>query len=305
MYEIKISPFFNDLFSYLSSVPALHMSREFYVLMVAMLAILAWHMSIHVVKSRHGDIIFARTSTDAQNQFARQHHIPNTHVVTYQHLGTHREPAQSALLHGRWSVGARPVVGDHIHMAISFWIHGQPREHAEHDRTPIEDIAYEQSFGKDPQLCLDNRDTAYQKVWPHAGVHTHCDGLIHVHPWSAPRTLRREGLDVQLGLWFDQVGIAYHEYPSVSLQFPDGQRFDSNTTHRWHVAEKTCFKKEKYTLYTDHLDSIWLGHAYASYVVWFDIIGSNPPTDISSHIERLRAVSVHGAFGQSYPQSCH
>ena len=49
---------------------------------------------------------------------------------------------------------------------------------------------------------------AYTKQWFHSGVHTHCDNIIHVHPWSAPRELRVEGKSVTLGTWFESVGIA-------------------------------------------------------------------------------------------------
>lgn len=276
------------------------MTKEFYILMLAMLAILAWHMSVQVVHSRHGDIFFARTSKQAKTLFAHKHNIPASHVIAYDG----RKPRDSILLYGDWSIGARPVVGDHIHMAISFWIHGKPREHAEHDRNPIEDVEYEPPFQKDERLCQVEGNIAYKKVWSHAGVHTHCDGLIHVHPWSAPRTLRREGLDVQLGLWFDQVGIAYREFPTVSLQFPNGQRYDSNATHRWHITEKTCYKNQQTRIYTEYLDTIWLGYAYGSYVVWFGAVDSDPPPDIVSHIEHLKQVGVHGAFNQPYPQTC-
>lgn len=280
------------------------MSTEFYVLMLATLSIFSWHISVTSVRSRGGAYILARTSRDAKLQFARMQHIPVSHVISYLHDGRTKKPADAFLLRGQWSVGARPVVGDHIHMAISFWVHGIPRDHAEHDRDPIEALNYEPPFGKDNAICKKQGDISYQKLWPHAGVHTHCDGLIHVHPWSAPRTLRKEGLDVQLGLWFDQVGIEYKEYPTVSIQFADGQRYDSNDTHRWHVAEKKCFKGGVDSIYTSFLDSIWLGHAYASYVVWFDAIGSNPPPDIVSRIRHLKYVGVHGAFDQPYPQTC-
>lgn len=282
-----------------------NMTAEFYVLMVAMLCIMAWHMSMQHIDSRRNTYIVARTTHDAKRQFSMQQRIPQTHVLTYKHEGPRKLPMESVALAGRWSIGARPVVGDHIHMAISFWIHGKPRLFAEHDRQPLESIPYELSFKKDSDICQTPGDIAYQKLWPHAGVHTHCDGLIHVHPWSAPRSLRKEGMDVTLGLWFDQVGIEYREYPQVSIQFADGSRYDSNNTHRWHVAEKICFKGNIDNIYTNQLDFIWLGYAYASYVVWFGPVDSTPPDDIPSHIEHLKSVGVHGAFNQPYPQDCH
>lgn len=280
------------------------MTPEFYILMLAALTILAWHMSLHPVLSHANTFIFARTSQHAIQQFSQSFQIPTSHVIAYQHHGRQKMPSQSVYLTGTWSVEARPVVGDHIHMAISFWIHGKARTSVEHDRNPIETMHYEPPFGKDPHVCHVPGNVSYQKVWPHAGVHTHCDGLIHVHPWSAPRTLRKEGLDVTLGLWFDQVGIQYREYPDVSLEFADGSRYDSNATHRWHVAEKQCHHGKIDATYTKQLDNIWLGYAYSSYVLWFDTIGSKAPPDIDAHIQRLQHVGVHGAFGRPYPQTC-
>jgi len=280
------------------------MTPEFYVLLLSIIVVLSWHMTMHALQSRGGSIILARTTTDAKRQFSHRYQIPESHAIVYKHNGRQKTPMDAWILSGQWSVGARPVTGDHIHMAISFWIHGTPRDHAEHDREPIETLGYEKPFGKDSRVCKVSGEVSYHKLWPHVGVHTHCDGLIHVHPWSAPRTLRREGIDVQLGLWFDQVGIDYREYP-VSLKFNDGSRYDSNDTHRWHVAEKTCYKNNIDRVYTNHLDSIWLGHAYASYIAWFGKIGSAAPPDISLHVNRLESVGVHGAFDRPYPQTCH
>lgn len=278
------------------------MTSEFYVLIFGMFTVLSWHMSVQNVLNSQGQTILAHTASGAKQQFARLNNIPQSHVVLYKHQGREKVRQETFLLSGRWSVQARPVVGDHIHMAISFWIHGEPRTQAEHDRPPIENIAYE--TGKDTDICQQPGDIAYQKTWPHAGVHTHCDGLIHVHPWSAPRALRKEGLDVQMGLWFDQVGIEYREWPQTSIQFIDGTRYDSNETHQWHIAEKTCFKDTITTIYTKQFDNIWLGHAYASYVAWFGPKDSDAPDDIDSHIEHLKQVGVHGSYGEPYPHSC-
>ncbi len=280
------------------------MTKEFYLLMISTLAIFAWHMSLRPIMTPSGSFIMARNIKQAKAIFANMNNIPEHLTVTFQKKGHATLPADSIGLFGQWSIGARPIVGDHIHMAISFWIHGKPREHAEHDRNPIQYIPYESRRGKDTDICQVEGNIAYQKVWPHAGVHTHCDGLIHVHPWSAPRTLRKQGLDVQLGLWFDQVGIQYREYPTVSIQFPNGPKYTSNRTHVWRIAEKTCFKNDDVNIYDHHLDYIWLGHAYASYVVWFDVIESKPPSSIKTHIQHLQQVGAHGAFGKPYPQQC-
>lgn len=278
------------------------MTSEFYVLIFGMFIVLSWHMSMQNVLNSRGQIILAHTASGAKQQFARLNNIPQTHVVLYKHDGYRKKRQDTFLLSGRWSVKARPIVGDHIHMAISFWINNKPRPYAEHDRPPIENIPYE--TGKDTDICLQPGNISYQKMWPHAGIHTHCDGLIHVHPWSAPRTLRQEGLDVQLGMWFDQVGIEYRELPQTSIKFKDGTRFDSNETHQWHIAEKKCFKNTVSTIYTEQLDTIWLGYAYASYVAWFGPKNSAAPDDIDTHIEHLKQVGAYGAYGEPYPHSC-
>lgn len=281
------------------------MQKEFYVILFSVLLVMALQMMQVNVRNQQMAIVLARTSVGARMYYANQMNIPESHVILYDHIGHLRRPARGFFLSARSSLGERPVVGDHIHMAISFWIHGVPRHMAEHDRAPIQTIGYEPPYGKDLRICQTPGNTSYHKVWSHAGVHTHCDGLIHVHPWSAPRSLRKEGLDVRLGLWFDQVGIEYREWPDVSITFADGQRIDSNTTHRWHIAEKTCFHdKEPAQIYTTQLDQIWLGHAYASYVVWFGSDDSIPPDDIPERIEHLKRVGVHGAFHRPYPHNC-
>ena len=81
--------------------------------------------------------------------------------------------------------------------------------------------------------------------------------------------------------------------------------YSSNKTHQWHIAEKICFKDKKPTkIYTSHLDQIWLGHAYASYIAWFGPKDSTIPNDIPSRITHLKNVGVHGAFNTPYPQDC-
>ncbi len=278
------------------------MEREFYVIAIAMFFIICWIISAQHLQNNRGDVIFARTTDNAKQIFANIHDIPTTHVIVYKHEGRKKTPHEHFFLPWKAYIQARPVVGDHIHMAISFLIHGNPRLKAEHDREPIETIEYETA---PPQICNASGHIAYKKTWPHAGVHTHCDGLIHVHPWSSPRSIRKQGLDIQLGLWFDQVGIEYRETPLVSLQFADGTRYDSNETHQWHIAEKKCFLHNIEQIYTNQLDTIWLGHAYASYIAWFGKKDSNPPNDIPSHIQSLKAVGANGMRGQRYPQDCY
>ena len=274
-----------------------------------MFFIFIWNITSVQIYNKRGFITQTHTSLQAKYWYANYMDIPMSHVLLYKHTGHLKQITNDFLITSTCSVAERPVSGDHIHMAISFWIGKHPRLLAEHDREPIQSLYYEPPFGKDSNICKIPGNISYKKTWSHVGVHTHCDGLIHVHPWSAPKSIRKEGLDVQLGLWFDQVGIQYREWPTISIEFADGNIYSSNKTHQWHIAEKICFKDKKPTkIYTSHLDQIWLGHAYASYIAWFgpkdSTIPNDIPNDIPSRITHLKNVGVHGAFNTPYPQDC-
>lgn len=261
--------------------------------------VILWSITKQRIYADKGVFFYAHFRRQAIQHFTRVFHIPSTHVELFTKQN-HVESLynKELLLPQYYNVRARPFVGDHIHMAISFYIDGIPRK-VEHDRDPIQQEPYEQKS----QLCQVPGTTAYTKMWPHAGVHTHCDGLIHVHPWSAPRVLRRQGIDITLGLWFDQAGIQYHEYP-LQLIFSDGVSRTSNETHTWRIAERECFKGPITNIYEQQFDHIWLGHAYASYVVWFGPRDSSPPPDLQDNIHSLTQVGAYGYDQQSYPHQC-
>jgi len=246
---------------------------------------------VHTVHVHNGIPIRAWSASNVISQFSKQYNIGRDKII----LWKHRTPTQS--LSDGVSVSARPVSGDHIHSAISIWVNGVARQ-AEHDRPYEEDILYEQK----EDICRVPGNIAYTKLWPHAGVHTHCDGIIHVHPWSAPTVLRREGGQVTLGMWFDQVGI---EYRRQGLAFKSGQRYDNNATHRWRIAEYPCFNKSDYNLYTEteQFDRIWLGHAYGSYIIWYGS-SDQPPPPVPEHIATLQRWGATGFDGKPYPQKC-
>jgi len=275
--------------------------KEQYLLGVLALFLFIWNITLVSVDSQNGVVMRGHTATNVIEQYANIQSVDADKIVLYKFEGHMKRPNTDILLSGgRWLLKARPVIGDHIHAAISFYIDGKPLPSVLHDRNPTETIPYE----KKPSICKVEGDVAYTKMWPHCGVHTHCDGLVHIHPWSAPASIRKEGLDVQLQLWFDQTGIEYHEDPLISLKFPDGRRFDSNDTYRWYAAEKKCFKDKKSTIYDQNINQIWLGHAYASYVIWYGKIGSEEPLQVKSHIELLSKVSAKGYNGENYPQTC-
>lgn len=105
---------------------------------------------------------------------------------------------------GKWRIEYRPLVGDHIHVGVAIQIDGARL--TMRDRNLTEPIPYEDFHPADS--CVHPPAYAYIKQWFHTGVHTHCDNIIHVHPWSAPRKLRVTGKDVTLGTWFESVGIS-------------------------------------------------------------------------------------------------
>lgn len=273
-----------------------------------LVAIHVWVWTSSLISVRVGPLVIqGHTTAELMQAYSQLTDVPQTHVVVYGHTGRNTtlemtEPNKHWLVLWpeitHWSIRARPVSGDHIHMAMSIWIGNEPKRLAEHDRNPIESVEYEQK----PEICPVPGTVAYEKVWPHVGVHTHCDGLIHVHPWSAPRVFRQEGLGIRLGLWFDQVGIRYREHP-MSLTFPDGIRHTNNKTHIWRVAEYKCFKERNYTVYARNIDQIWLGHAFANYVMWFGS-DKHPPNAIGTHISALQLVGANGFDGNKYPQHC-
>jgi len=277
------------------------MRSEFYLLLFLTLVLVFWSITIVTVSDIYGTTIHGHTSTFIVTRFATIYDIEKSKVVLYKHIGHERVISDAFMLSGgRWSVGARPISGDHIHSSISFWVDNRPLP-AQHDRKEIENISYESK----PTICQEVGPVAYTKLWPHAGVHTHCDGLIHVHPWSAPTVIRKEGLDIRLQMWFDQVGIKYREFPEISLTFKDGHSYSGNSTHRWAVAEKKCFNDKKISrVYYERINQIWLGNAYASYVVWYGRKDSKPPNDIDSHINNLKKVAAVGYNGQTYPHMC-
>lgn len=115
---------------------------------------------------------------------------------------------------GNFEFKYRPMFGDHIHLGYSMYIDNKYLTMRDHNMT--HNVAYE--IGPS---CSNAPPYAYQKIWYHTGVHTHCDQIIHVHPFSAPRELRVEGRKANLGMWFENVGIFLHgehfEIPGAGL----------------------------------------------------------------------------------------
>jgi len=261
---------------------------------LACAAYTVWSLCIVTVETESGQSVRGISTANIRTQFSETYAVPPYLTQIWKH-DQHRKIPVPFVGYGRHSIGTRPVSGDHIHMAMSIWIGDTPRP-PEHDRPYEQDIPYESV----PTMCTKDKHVAYTKLWPHSGVHTHCDGLIHVHPWSAPASLRKEGLGVRLGLWFDQVGI---EYTSNGLAFQDTSRLDNNATHTWRLAEYVCVHDTSYNVYESQLDRVWLGHAYASYVLWYGT-SPRPPPMLRAHVDILKDWGATGFDGEPYPQTC-
>ena len=132
---------------------------------------------------------------------------------------------------GEWKFLYRPIFGDHIHLGYSLHINDQFITLRDHNLT--HNVKYEDH----PPSCPNAPPYAYVKQWYHTGVHTHCDDIIHVHPFSAPRELRVEGKKVNLGIWFENVGIFYHP-SSNKFEIPNHGLVNLKLSYFAHVSDK-------------------------------------------------------------------
>lgn len=178
--------------------------------------------------------------------------------------------------HMRHTVRVRPIVGDHIHQDLVVEVLGQRRPMF-HDRDVVEVFDYRE-YPKGA-ACMSPEPWSYKKVHVHTGVHTHCHAnCVHVHPYSQDRMVRREGLDVRLGLFFDAVGMRYHDYPT-RLKFCDAcPWYASNRTHAWELYQWTVPGTAPRVVRETHLDRVWLVHAGASIYMRYGRRGQPLPT---------------------------
>jgi len=197
----------------------------------------------------------------------------------------------------RLTVQWRPLVGDHVHLS---WTVETPSGlwPMPHDRPVLEDEPYD-TYGKGPH-CLSNATSAYTKVWPHTGVHTHCFmGAIHVHPYSAPRVFRKEGLEVTLGLFFDSIGIRYHSAPVRIKSCDPCPYLTSNASHHWVLYQwfdGTTGAPDR--VWFDYLDRVWLVDAYSSLLLRYASRDAAIPPRPEGNIKE--ALGKH-AFQGEYP----
>ena len=103
------------------------METEFKLLCLWVVLFLVWNITLIRVDNKYDLQIRGHTSGNVIQQFARLQGIADEKVVLYKYDGHVRKYSRDILLSGgRWSIGARPVSGDHIHAAISFWIGDVP-----------------------------------------------------------------------------------------------------------------------------------------------------------------------------------
>ncbi len=165
----------------------------------------------------------------------------------------------------KWSLLSRPIVGDHIHLLYKVILDGKPLIF--HDRNLTQIIPYE----KMPEACPSTVNYAYKKSWYHTGVHSHCDrspsngGIIHVHPWSAPIKLRVEGRDVNLGMFFESVGI---ERSTTKKGFLINGKY-----RKLKLAYYTNVNNDKYSFLTHdekEIMNLWLVDCHGAVLLWDD-----------------------------------
>ena len=131
---------------------------------------------------------------------------------------------------GQFEFLYRPIFGDHIHIGYSLFVNG--RQHIMRDHNMSHNVPYETK-----PSCSNAPPYAYVKKYYHTGVHTHCDQIIHVHPFSAPRELRVEGRKANLGMWFENVGIFYHPQYDM-FEIPDIGMVKLKMAYYVHVNDK-------------------------------------------------------------------
>lgn len=162
-------------------------------------------------------------------------------------------------LEGSWKLKYRPFIGDHIH--LGYRIVYDDEDVVVRDRNLTEPIPYESH----PPSCPNPPEYAYVKQYYHTGVHTHCDGIIHVHPWSAPKDLRKEGRGVTLGLWFESVGITASS-TGHGFRLPGLDRYSTfNMAYYVNVKDKEpAFVTSSF----ERISNLWLVDHQGGVVLW-------------------------------------
>lgn len=184
-----------------------------------------------------------------------------------------------------WQLLYRPIVGDHIHIGIKIVLNN--KEITLHDRNITEKIPYENKS----ETCPAPGHIAYTKTWLHNGIHTHCDGMVHVHPFSA--FLKKEGRDARLSEWFQSTGIEdYNHHIGRGYKYNNG--YHNLQMHYYEHVEDDIPALAT----SDHLviNNLWL-HQHHAFIVIFDET-SDVPTITEADRNRVNSYSV---YPSSYP----
>lgn len=158
---------------------------------------------------------------------------------------------------GKWEHVRFPLVGHHIHLGISIMVNST--SYTFHDREMVQPIPYEEV-----ETC--SEPYAYTKMWYHTGVHTHCDNIVHIHPWSAPAKLRVEGREVRLKMWFESVGIEVSP-AKTGLKLPGASEYITDWTLRYFVHVNDPNPKYE-TKSIEKIVNLWLVDHRGAIVLW-------------------------------------
>ena len=193
----------------------------------------------------------------AMHQIAAQSGVPSEYLLLYRASSrmfdgsvTTNPQHYSNLLDRTHTLGSeavvnvfvRPIVGDHIHTLYSIWVH----DGSEYKlvRPQFDAELQQKSHAVDGE-------TEYYFFKLHNGLHTHGKGLIHIHPWTAPKWFHETaGLGATLGNWLDTVGVTIRKPPyrtGLSLEFSNGiyiiskADFEEIITNRSHLKTTKNF----------------------------------------------------------------
>jgi hypothetical protein len=125
------------------------------------------------------------------------------------------------------------------------------------------------------------------------GIHTHGDGLIHIHPFTDSAAGRK----ATLGLFLDQVGVSM---TNDTLSLPTGQTYTEGVTKcqggrdgelqvaKWNNVNDAAQGKKPNEIFTSGFDQIRLG-ADNSFTIAFMPPGSTIPakSDVVSRIDNV------------------
>jgi hypothetical protein len=128
------------------------------------------------------------------------------------------------------------------------------------------------------------------------GIHTHGDGIVHIHPFTAAAS----GANATLGLFMDQVGVVISDEAinlpnDGALAGPEGRRCDNAGSHmvvyRWYVDEPN----RPPDVITSGIRDIPFDHDRMAYTIAFVAPGVIPPKPSSiASLDHLQDVPPTG-----------